>query len=95
LFTDALIKSEGHMVNDKGVQCSTGYHRLGNLSKDAIIKSEGHVVNAKGVLYISGYVKISKKGNTARGETCKAIALGEHHSHICISAICQRGASIT
>jgi len=99
LCKDALIKSEGHMVNEQGVRCITGYHKLGSLGgtayKDAFIKREGHMVNAKGVRCITGYKKLSKKDNTARGEKYNALALSEHHSHICISAICERGASIT
>ena len=92
---DAIIKREGHMVNVEGVLCITEYHKLGNLRKDALVKREGHMVNDKGVLCITGYQKICKRANTARVEKCKAIALGEHHSQICMSAICQKGASIT
>ena len=66
----------------------------GAARKDALIESGGHMVNAKGVRCIIGYNKISKKDTTARGEKYDAIALGEHHSHICISALCRRGASI-
>jgi len=94
LSKDAFIEREGHMVNDKGVRCITGYHKMGNLSKDALIKREGHMVNDKGVPCITGYHIMSKRGNTAKGKVHKATALGEHHSHMCISAICQRGASI-
>ena len=58
------------------------------------IKREGYMVNAKGERCITGYNKLPKKANTARVEKCKSIALGELHSHVCISAICQRGVSI-
>jgi len=91
----AFITHEGHMVNDKGVRCITGYHELSNSRKAALIKREGHMVNAKGVLRITGYHKLGEKGNMARGKKCNTIALGEHHLHICTSAICQSGASIT
>ena len=90
----AHIEREGHMINDKGVLCITGYHILGNATKAAHIKREGHMVNDKGVRCITGYQRISKKGNTAKGKIAIATTLGEHHLHICISAICQRGASI-
>ena len=77
----AHIKREGQMVNDNGVRYITRCHKLSNSSKAELIKSEGHMVNAKGVLCIKGYHKMGKKG--------------KHHSHICTSAICQSGASIT
>ena len=67
----------------------------GEKTKDALIERKGHMVNDQDVLCITGYRELGKKGNTERGKKCKAIALGEHHSHIYISAICQRGASVT
>jgi len=52
------------------------------------------MVNDKGEWCIKGYYDLSNLGNTAKGKVHEANALGEHHSRICISAICQRGASI-
>jgi len=76
----------------------TGYKNLGDLGraaiKAALIRREGHVVKDKGVRCITGYQRISKKGNMARETIARATAVGDHHSHICISAICQRVASI-
>ena len=91
---DALIESEGDIVNEHGVRFITGYHKMGNSRKDAIIKREGHMVNEQGVRCITGYHIMSKRGNTAKGKVHETTSLGEHHSHICISVICQRGASI-
>jgi len=79
---------------DKGVWCIKGYNDLGNLSKDALIQRDGHMVNDKGVRCITKYHEMANLGNTAKGKVHEANALGEHHSHVCISAICQRGASI-
>ena len=95
---DALVESEGHMVNEHGVRCITGYHKLGNLGgagrKDALVESDGHMVNDKGVLCSIGYDELGILGSNAHRKVYEANALSEHHSHICISAICQRGASI-
>ena len=94
LRKDALVESGGHMVNTKGVRCIKGYNDLGNSTKDVFIERGGHMVNAKGEWCIREYSKLSKKANMTRLEKHDTIALGEHHSHICISAICKRGASI-
>jgi len=95
---DAHIKRKGYMVNDKGVRCIIGYKNLGDLggaaSKAAHIEREGHMVNNKGVRCITGYKNLGDAGAEARAKKTRATALGEHHSHICISAICQKGASI-
>jgi len=91
---DMLIKREGYMVNNKGVLCITGYTNLGDVSKDAHIEREGYVVNDKGVRCITGYKNLGKEGAEARAKNARATALSEHHSHICISAICQKGVSI-
>jgi len=91
---DALIKHEGYMVNDQGVRCITGYKKLGNASKDAHIKRKGYVVNDQGVRCSTGYKKLGKKGGAAKAKISRATAMVEHHSHISISAICQRGASM-
>jgi len=90
----ALLESGGHMVNDKGVWCIKGYNDLGNSTKDANIKRDVHMVNNKGMRCITKYHEMGNLGNTAKGKVHEANALSEHHSHICISAICQRGASI-
>jgi len=89
-----LIESEGYMVNDKGVMCCTGYHNLGNLRKDALVESDGHMVNDKGVVCSTGYHKLGNLSGVAQAKTLAVTALGEHHTHVCISALCQRGASV-
>jgi len=90
----ALIESEGYMVNTKGVVCSTGYHKLGNLRKAALVESEGYMVNDKGVVCSTGYHKLGKLGGAGKANISAVNALGEHHTHICISVLCQRGASV-
>ena len=91
---DALVESGGHMVNAKGVWFIIGYNDLGNLNKDTTMERGGHMVNTKGELCITEYSKLFKQGLAVRLENLDAIALGEHHSHICISTLCKRGASI-
>ena len=94
----AHIKRKGYMVNDKGTRCITGYHNLGYLggagAKDKYIQREGYMVNDKGTRCSTAYQRLSKKGVEAKAKISAATAMGEHHSHICISAIRQRGASI-
>jgi len=74
-----------------------GAHRVrnGNLGgavrKDAMVENDGHMVNDKGVLCSRVYHELGILSSNARGQVHEANALGEHHSHICISAICQRG----
>jgi len=88
------------MVNDKGVMCITGYKNLGDLasaaSKNAHIKREGYMVNDMGERCITGHHNQGEEGARVpvRDKNSRATALGEYHSHICISAICQRGVSI-
>jgi len=55
---------------------------------------KGYMVNDQGVRTSAAHTRLSKKGAAARSNSARATALGEHHSHICISAIFQRGASI-
>jgi len=69
--------------------------RKGDLRKDALIESDGNMLNDKGEWCIKGYRDMGILGNTVKGKVHKANALGKHHTHICISAICQRGASIS
>ena len=119
LRKDALIESEGYMLNDQGKLCIKGYNDLGNLRKDALnmvnnkgewcikgyqdlgnltrdanIKRDGHMVDDKGVQCITKYHEMSNLAHAAKGKVHEANALGEHHSHECISAICQKGVSI-
>ena len=82
------------MFNEHDKLCITGYHKLGNLSKAALIESEGYMFNKHDKLCITGYHKKAKLGGAALAKICAADALGEHHTHICISALCQRGASV-
>ena len=66
----------------------------GNLSKAAKIESGGYMFNEHDKLCITGYHKIGNLGGVAHAKILAADALGEHHTHICISALCQRGASV-
>jgi len=66
----------------------------GNLSKAAKIESGGYMFNEHDKLSITGYNKLDNLGGAALAKICAADALGEHHTHICISALCQRGASV-
>ena len=83
------------MVNDKGVSCITGYHNLGDASKDALIKREGYMVSDKGVRTSAAHTRLGNKGAEARSKNARATALGEHHSHMRICVLWQRGASVT
>jgi len=94
LRKDALMVSGGYMVNEHGVRCIQGYHDLGNSSKDALIESSGYILNDKGEWCIQGYHDLGNLGGAAKAKIHEANALGEHHTRICISALCQRGASV-
>jgi len=94
----ASIEREGHMVSDKGKLCITGYHNLGGLggavSTAALIKRDGYMINDKGVRTSAAHNRLGEIGVEARDKIARASAMSEHHSHICISTLCQRGASI-
>jgi len=90
----AHIEREGHMINEHGKQCITGFHKLGNVNKAALIERDGYIRNDKGRLCIKGYRDIAIKGGAALAKICAAQALDEHHTHICISALCRRGVSV-
>jgi len=66
----------------------------GAARKDALIESGGYIFNEHDKLCITGYHKLGTLGAAAQAKNFAADALGEHHTHICISALCQRGASI-
>jgi len=91
---DAFIESGGYMLNDQSKRCVKGYNDMGNLRKDALIKSGGYMLNDQGKRCITKYHEMSNLGNMVKGKIHEANAMGEHHLHICISAICKRGASI-
>jgi len=91
----AHIEKEGHMINEHGKRCITGFHKLGNLSKAALIEKEGHMINEHGKRCITGYHEMGNKGVAAITKIYAANALDERHTHICISALCRRGASVT
>jgi len=63
LRKDALIESEGYMLNDQGKLCIKGYNDLGNLRKDAL-----NMVNNKGEWCIKGYQDL---GNLTRDANIK------------------------
>jgi hypothetical protein len=89
-----LVESGGYAFNDKGKLCIQGYMSLGAASKAKLVESSGYTFNDKGQLCIKGYVDMAIKGGAALGKICAAKALDEHHTHICISALCRRGASV-
>jgi len=94
----AHIEREGHMVNDKRKLCVAGYHNLGGLggavSTTALIKRDCYMINDKGVRTSTAHNRLGKIGAEARDKIARATVLSEHHSHICISALCQSGASV-
>jgi len=94
----ALIESEGYMLNKHDKLCITGFHKLGELggaaSKAALAESDGYALNDKGKLCIQGYMDLGSSGGVAGAKISAAKALDEHHTHICISALCQRGVSV-
>jgi len=53
-----------------------------------------NLISAFSSLFIQGYVDMAIQGGAALGKICAAKALDEHHTHICISALCRRGASV-
>jgi len=100
---DALIKTGGYMINDRGQEVIAGFHELGKLggklggaaNRDALIETGGYTIGKHGKKVIAGFQDISSLGLATQGRDRAATALGGHHTHICISALCQRGASAT
>jgi len=92
---DALIEKEGFMINDRGQECITGFHKLGNERKAQFIAEGAYTIDKHGKQVLAGFQDIGSLGNAAKGRGYAATAMGEHHTHICISALCQRGASVT
>jgi len=99
LNKDALIEKEGYMINERGQECITGFHKLGKLggtaTKDALIEKEGYMINEHGKRCITGFHGRGSLGCATFARIQAAKALDEHHTHICISALCQRGASVS
>jgi len=95
LSRDALIEKEGYMINEHGQVCITGFHELGNLAKAAHIERGGHMINKRGKECITGFHELGNLGGAAQAQIHAAKALDEHHTHICISALCRRGASVS
>jgi len=89
-----LIESDGYILNDKGKWCIQGYHDQGNSREAEKIESGGYILKDKGEWCIQGYQDLGNLGAAARVKKYAADALDEHHTHICISALCQRGASV-
>jgi len=94
LTKDALIEKEGYMINKRGQECIAGYNRLGNVTKAAHIEREGYTINEHGKQCITGLRNIGILGGAAAAKIHTAKALDEHHTHICISALCRRGVSV-
>jgi len=80
----------------KGARCVRNGNMGGAARKDALIESGGYIMmfNEHDKLRITGYHEMAILGGAALAKICAADALGEHHTHICISALCQRGASV-
>jgi len=91
---DALIEKEGYMINERGQVCITGFSKLGNLSKAAHIETGGYMINKRGKECITGLYDIGTLGCEATSKISAAKALDEQHTHICISVLCRRGASV-
>ena len=95
-----LVESGGYTLNDKGKLCIQGYQELGDLGgaarKGQLVESGGYALNEKGKLCIQGYMDLGNlsTGGAAHAKISAAKALDEHHTHICISALCHRGASV-
>jgi len=72
--------------------------RNGNLggaaTKAAHIERGGHMINKHGKECITGLRDVGILGGVASREIHMAKALDEHHTHICISALCRRGVSV-
>ena len=83
------------MINKHGKEVIAGYHDLGNANKDAHIEKGGYMTNKHGNEVIAGLHEIGGLGGEAKARISAATALGEHHTHICISALCRRGASVS
>jgi len=90
----ALIERGGHMINKRGKECITGYHEMGNVSKVARIERGGHMVNKHGKECITAFHDMGNLAGAANVKIRAAKALDEHHTHICISALCRRGVSV-
>ena len=93
-----LVESGGYAFNDKGKLCIKGHKEMGDVGGAGrtaqLVESGGYAFNDKGKLCIQGYVDMAIKGGAEHGKICAAKALDEHHTHICISALCCRGASV-
>ena len=89
-----LVESGGYTLNDKGKLCIQGYMDLGNLGsaarKGQLVESDGYTLNDKGKLCIQGYRDLAIAGGVTIAKISAAKALDEHHTHICISALCCR-----
>ena len=82
------------MTNKRGKVVIAGYYDLGNLRSDALIEKDGYVTNKHGKEVVAGFHEMGILSAQAKARIHEATALGEHHTHICISALCQRGASV-
>jgi len=52
------------------------------------------MTNKHGKEVVAGFHDMGILGGEAKALIHAATALGEHHTHICISALCRRGASV-
>jgi len=66
----------------------------GAVSKAKLVESDGYTLNDQSKLYIQGYRDLGSAGGVAKAKISAAKALDEHHTHICISVLCQRGVSV-
>jgi len=96
---DALIEKDGYMTNKRGKAVSTGFHELGKVggaaAKDVLVEKDGYMTNKRGKEVSTGFHELGSLGGAAHALIFAATALGEHHTHICISAVCRRGASVS
>jgi len=92
---DAFIQKDGYLTNKRGKECIAGFHGLGNLRSDALIQKDGYMTNKRGKEVSAGFHELGTLGGAVHARISAATALGEHHTHICISALCRRGASVS
>jgi len=68
--------------------------RNGVANRDKLIETGGYMFNKRGHEVITGFLDVGTLGGQATSKIMATKALDEQHTHICISALCRRGASV-